>query len=399
MKSEWKKLKIGDVCTIKHGYAFKGVHFCDEKTEHIVTTPGNFAISGGFKLDKPKYYRGPIPQDYILSPGDIIVTMTDLSKDGDTLGYAAIVPESDNAIFLHNQRIGLIENISDSIDKGFLYWLMRTYHYQKYIVNHASGSTVKHTSPSSIASYSFQAPPLPIQRKIASILFALDDKIETNNAICRNLEEQAMAVFKRCFFTYSEQLVEDKPVYDFAEYINGAAFKQHEYGESGLPIIKIAELKSGLSSSTLFYRGEDKDEKYYIQNGDILFSWSGNPETSIDVFIWTRGDAILNQHIFNVKSRCEAKWFTYLMLKNYMPVFAKIASDKQTTGLGHVTVADLKRLTFPYNTNQILDFEKEVSIYMEQVYNTLVMNNHLSNLRDTLLPKLMNGELEVETLV
>lgn len=241
-------------------------------------------------------------------------------------------------------------------------------------------------------------PPLPIQRKIATILSALDDKIETNNAICRNLEEQAMAVFKRCFFTPSEQQVEDKPVYDFAEYINGAAFKQHEYGESGLPIIKIAELKSGLSSSTLFYRGEDKDEKYYIQNGDILFSWSGNPETSIDVFIWTRGDAILNQHIFNVKSRYEAKWFTYLMLKNYMPVFAKIASDKQTTGLGHVTVADLKRLTFPFNLGLILTFEKEVSFYMEQVYNAHIENNTLSILRDALLPKLMNGELDVDNV-
>lgn len=398
MKSKWKKLKIGDVCTIKHGYAFKGVHFYDEKTEHIVTTPGNFAISGGFKLDKPKYYRGPIPQDYILSPGDIIVTMTDLSKDGDTLGYAAIVPESDNAIFLHNQRIGLIENVSDSIDKGFLYWIMRTYHYQKYIVNHASGSTVKHTSPSSIASYSFQAPPLPVQRKIASILSALDDKIETNNAICRNLEEQAMALFKRSFFTSSEYRGEDKPVYDFAEYINGAAFKQQEYGETGLPIIKIAELKSGLSSSTLFYSGSNKDEKYYIKNGDILFSWSGNPETSIDVFIWTRGEAILNQHIFNVKSRYGTKWFTYLMLKNYMPVFAKIATDKQTTGLGHVTVADLKRLTFPFNLKHIRSFEKEVSFYMEQVYITLIENNTLSILRDTLLPRLMNGELDLDEI-
>lgn len=276
----------------------------------------------------------------------------------------------------------------------FLFYLMSQLDLNVY----NEGTTIPSLRTETLNRLEFSIPPLPIQRKIVSILSSLDDKIETNNAICRNLEEQAMAVFKRCFFTYSEQLVEDKPVYDFAEYINGAAFKQHEYGESGLPIIKIAELKSGLSSSTLFYRGEDKDEKYYIQNGDILFSWSGNPETSIDVFIWTRGDAILNQHIFNVKSRCEAKWFTYLMLKNYMPVFAKIASDKQTTGLGHVTVADLKRLTFPYNINQILDFEKEVSIYMEQVYNTLVMNNHLSNLRDTLLPKLMSGELAVESI-
>ena len=273
----------------------------------------------------------------------------------------------------------------------FLFYLMSQLDLNAY----NEGTTIPSLRTETLNRLEFSIPPLPIQRKIASILSALDDKIETNNAICRNLEEQAMALFKRCFFTPSEQQREDNPVYDFAEYINGAAFKQHEYGETGLPIIKIAELKSGLSSSTLFYSGGDKDEKYYIQNGDILFSWSGNPETSIDVFIWSRGDAILNQHIFNVKSRYGAKWFTYLMLKNYMPVFAKIASDKQTTGLGHVTVADLKRLTFPYNINQILDFEKEVSIYMELVYNTLVMNNHLSNLRDSLLPKLMSGELDV----
>lgn len=243
-----------------------------------------------------------------------------------------------------------------------------------------------------------EIPPLPIQRKIASILSALDDKIETNNAICRNLEEQAMALFKKRFYSSSGQQGGEKSVYDFAEFINGTAFKQREYGSTGLPIIKIAELKSGITSSTLLYSGSNKDEKYYIQNGDILFSWSGNPDTSIDVFIWARGDAILNQHIFNVKSRYGAKWFTYLMLKSYMPVFAKIAMDKQTTGLGHVTVADLKRLTFSFNLEHILSFEKEVSFYMEQVYNTLIENNTLSILRDILLPKLMNGKLDLDRI-
>lgn len=81
-----------------------------------------------------------------------------------------------------------------------------------------------------------------------------------------------------------------------------------------------------------------------------------------------------------------------------MPVFAKIAADKQTTGLGHVTVADLKRLTFPFNLNQILEFEKEASFYMELAYNNKVMNNYLSNLRASLLPKLVSGELSVENI-
>lgn len=276
----------------------------------------------------------------------------------------------------------------------FLFYLMSLLDLNVY----NEGTTIPSLRTETLNRLEFSIPPLPIQRKIAAILSALDDKIETNNAICRNLEEQAMALFKRRFFATSVQQVEDKPVYDFAEYVNGAAFKQHEYGEMGLPIIKIAELKSGISSSTLLYSGSDKEEKFYIQNGDILFSWSGNPETSIDVFIWTQGEAILNQHIFNVKSRYGAKWFTYLMLRSYMPVFAKIAADKQTTGLGHVTVADLKRLTFPFNLNQILEFEKEASFYMELAYNNKVMNNYLSNLRASLLPKLVSGELSVENI-
>ena len=368
MKSEWKEYKLGDIASMKYGKMLsnKNIH-------------GKYPVFSGYRVvGWTNTYNCKSDTPIVVArgvggTGDVKILKTDC--------------------FLTN--LAIMVDIDRSVCHPY-------YFYYKYLLNNLkwldTGSAQSQITIDDLRRLSIKLPPLPVQRKIASILSALDDKIETNNAICRNLEEQSMAVFKRCFFTHSEQLVEDKPVYDFAEYINGAAFKQHEYGESGLPIIKIAELKSGLSSSTLFYRGEDKDEKYYIQNGDILFSWSGNPETSIDVFIWTRGDAILNQHIFNVKSRYEAKWFTYLMLKNYMPVFAKIASDKQTTGLGHVTVADLKRLTFPYNINQILDFEKKVSIYMEQVYNTLVMNNHLSNLRDTLLPKLMSGELSIDTI-
>lgn len=72
----------------------------------MLVTPGNFAIGGGFSLEKPKYYNGPIPQSFILKQNDLIVTMTDLSKQGDTLGYSALVPASD--LYLHNQRIGLV---------------------------------------------------------------------------------------------------------------------------------------------------------------------------------------------------------------------------------------------------------------------------------------------------
>ena len=83
--TSWKECKLGDVIDIKHGYAFKGENITTEKTQDILVTPGNFNIGGGFKSSKFKYFNGTYPEDYIFNQGDIIVTMTDLSKDGDTL--------------------------------------------------------------------------------------------------------------------------------------------------------------------------------------------------------------------------------------------------------------------------------------------------------------------------
>ena len=178
------RYRLGDVAEIKHGYAFKGEYFCDEPTDYLLLTPGNFAIGGGFQ-EKPKYYNGSIPENYVLAKDDLIVTMTDLSKQGDTLGYSALVPASDR--YLHNQRIGLVSMKNENVLKNFVYWLMRTLDYQRFIVNHASGSTVKHTSPKTILSYGFDAPSITEQQTIVATLTALDDKISNNKAVNHHL--------------------------------------------------------------------------------------------------------------------------------------------------------------------------------------------------------------------
>ena len=214
--------------------------------------------------------------------------------------------------------------------------------------------------------------------------------------INNNLEKLAQALFKQRFIT-TDIDGNEKPLYDFADYINGAAFKPSECGNQGLPIIKIAELKNGITESTSYFEGS-KDEKYYIQDKDILFSWSGNPNTSIDIFVWTYGKAILNQHTFNVKSNNNHRWFTYILLKHFKPQFIHIASNKQTTGLGHITATDLKRLTFIYNASVIEAFEQEVYPFMEMFYQNLKENQRLMQLRNSLLPKLMSGEIDVSTI-
>ena len=112
--------------------------------------------------------------------------MTDLSKYGDTLGYSAKVPQSQR-IYLHNQRIGLVEILNSAVSKDYLYWFMRTPTYQRQIVGSASGSTVKHTSPSRIYEIKIEVPSLSDQKKIVTILSSIEEKIEVNKKINDNL--------------------------------------------------------------------------------------------------------------------------------------------------------------------------------------------------------------------
>ncbi|MBN1490477.1 MAG: restriction endonuclease subunit S [Phycisphaerae bacterium] len=195
--------KLGDFIDVKHGFAFKGEHFVDAPTTDVVVTPGNFAIGGGFQVDKAKYYNGPVPEEYILQPGDLIVTMTDLSKAGDTLGYPAIVPESSSVRYLHNQRIGLVR-IKDraEADSRFLFYRLCAGDYRHHILATASGSTVRHTSPGRICEFETELPPLAEQRAIAGVLGALDDKIEQNRRTARALERLARAIFRAWFVDF-----------------------------------------------------------------------------------------------------------------------------------------------------------------------------------------------------
>ena len=138
-------------------------------------------------------------------------------------------------------------------------------------------------------------------------------------------------------------------------------------------------------------------EKYRIGVKDILFSWSGNPDTSIDTFVWSHSNAWLNQHIFRVIPNLQnERSLVLLMLKHMKPVFAEIARNKQTTGLGHVTVADLKRLRVVkpnalvlQKWNEIVDPLIERAFIVEQQAQTLTI------LRDTLLPRLISGQLRL----
>lgn len=195
--AKWRDCKLGDLLAIKHGYAFLGEHFADSGT-HIVLTPGNFFDAGGFKHkgDNEKWYRGPIPPDYVLNAGDLIVAMTEQAEG--LLGSAAIIPRS--GLYLHNQRLGLVQLRDPAqADTKFIYYLFNSKPVRQQIRGSASGTKIRHTAPSRIADVKVNVPPLPIQRRIAGILSAYDELIENSQRRIKILESMARALYREWF--------------------------------------------------------------------------------------------------------------------------------------------------------------------------------------------------------
>src|SRR5690606_27374033 len=121
----WREVELGDLITVKHGYAFKGEHFAADGDE-IVLTPGNFPVGGGLQIrpGKERYYVGPYPDEFRLEPGNLLVVMTDLKQDAPILGSPAFVPERPPTL-LHNQRLGLVEiRPGAEVDRRYLYYLL-----------------------------------------------------------------------------------------------------------------------------------------------------------------------------------------------------------------------------------------------------------------------------------
>ncbi|WP_320129361.1 restriction endonuclease subunit S [uncultured Sphaerochaeta sp.] len=138
------------------------------------------------------------------------------------------------------------------------------------------------------------------------------------------------------------------PLYELATWVNGLAFREINFSKIGRPIIKISEIKNGISVQTKF-TDSSYNNSIFIQKGDMLFCWSGQPETSIDIHYWREMEGWLNQHIYKiiVKKICEPDFFYYIM-KYIKPNLISIARNKQTTGLGHVTKKDLQSIIVSY---------------------------------------------------
>ena len=396
--SEWKEYKLGELIDVKHGFAFKGSNIIDELTPNILVTPGNFHIGGGFKNSKFKYFNSEFPKEYILNEDDVVVTMTDLSQKTDTLGYSAKIPKKEGFNFLHNQRIGLVKFISKEVNKDFIYWLMRTESYQGFIVGSASGTSIMHTAPSRIKEFCFRLPPLPEQIQIASILSSLDDKIDLLHRQNKTLEQLAETLFRQWFVEEAEESWEEKTISDIIEVRDGT-HDSPKQTENGKYLITSKHLKSNGIDYENAYKISETDfnevnKRSKVDIDDILFSMIGT--LGLIHYVVKEPDfAIKNIGLFKSSQKPFFAKFLFLLLKSPQGKrFIHENADGSTQE--YITLGNLRNFKFKYpGEHQIKGFDIDVQPYFEKIISNSKQIQTLTQLRDTLLPKLMSGEVRV----
>ena len=417
--SEWKQTKLGDLLKIKHGYAFKSSDYVQESSFPLVTLK-SISESSSFYFDESKatYYGGDIPAEYILNQGDLIIPLTEQVIG--LLGNSAFVPKINKYTFLLNQRVGKIINDENKVDRVYLKYLMSTSNVRNQMEYRAHGTKQRNISPKDIYDITVIIPAIKTQKEIGLILKNIEDKITLNNQINQELEAMAKTLYDYWFvqfdfpdengkpykssggkMVYNDQLKREIPegwgvdsLWNIATFYNGLAMQKFrpasETAES-LPVIKIREMFSGFSKDTE-KASIDIPKEAIVESGDILFSWSA----TLEVIFWGGEKGALNQHIFKVTSEKYPKSFIYNELRSYLKVFKTIAELRKTT-MGHITQDHLKQAMIIVPPNDLIDeIHNRISPILKQQLDLKQQNQELTQLRDWLLPMLMNGQARVE---
>ena len=301
-------------------------------------------------------------------------------------------------------------------DAFYLY----SYLSQLDLSNLDSGSTLPSMTKSAYESIVVKLPDLKIQKAVATILFNIRKKLETNNKINQELEAMAKTLYDYWFvqfdfpdqngkpykssggkMVYHPELKREIPegwgvdsLWNIANFYNGLAMQKYRPDtneDDYLPVIKIREMMNGFSKDTEKARLDIPTEAV-VERGDILFSWSA----TLEVIIWGKEKGALNQHIFKVTSDTYPKSFIYFELKSYLKVFKSIAELRKTT-MGHITQDHLKQAKIVVPPIEIISkIDAQLQHIMSQQQILENQNQQLTQLRDWLLPMLMNGQVKVE---
>ncbi len=306
-----------------------------------------------------------------------------------------------------NQQVNSIVVAEERFDPGFIYYSLRTAAGE--LKAKAAGAATPIINKSSFSDITVVAPPLETQKRIAAILGAYDDLIEVNRRRVAVLEEMARGLFEEWFVRFRFPGHENAPSVDspdgplpegwqwkafseLGDFMNGFAFKPSDFEDDGLPIIKIPELRSGISAKTPRNSGDDVPDKYRVQIGDLLFSWSG----TFAISEWTEGTGLLNQHLFLVRPNEDIeRGFLKHALRWAIPLF-----DNQGVGatMKHIrrSALDHTKVPYPPRGPVLAQANAIFGSSYDQTCNLRRANQALAASRDLLLPRLICGQLSVE---
>jgi type I restriction enzyme S subunit len=259
---EWDKKILGKLVQLENGFAFQSRYFKKNPTEVIVLTPGSVNIGGGFQAGKGQYYdvKQEVLTRYVFEPGDMFITMTDLTPTAQALGFPAIIPR-DNNTYLHNQRLGKLVGFKG--DLGFLYNLFRTQKKQKEVVSTSSGTTVKHTSPDKFLNRFCYFPKNEEQTQIGNIFQKLDslinhhqqkhDKLSNikKSMLEKMFPKQGKTIPRIRFEGYSSEW-EENTLGDYTMFRRGSfpqpyGNKEWYGGEGSMPFVQVVDVSKELS--------------------------------------------------------------------------------------------------------------------------------------------------------
>jgi len=398
----WEKVKLGDLYEVHNGLS-KGGKFFGSGYPFLSfsTVFNNWFIPQNIKdlvqsTDKEQ-------ESYSIKKGDVFITRT--SETADELGMSCVAlkdyPQATYNGFC--KRLRPIKSSYEVNPRYIGYYLRISDFRGKFLGLSGTMTTRASLRNEDLLAMEILLPPIKEQKRIADILSAYDNLIENNQKQIKLLEEAAQRLYKQWFIDLrfpgheTSKIVDGLPkgwsvktVDDIAEYINGYAFKPSDWQTKGYPIIKIKEMNEGVTADTPRNSGATIPPKYVIGSGDIVFSWSA----TLAAIIWDGETGLLNQHLFKViPCKDFSREFVLQTIKNTLEEFQNL-----TTGstMKHIQRGKLKEVKVNTPTSNIMkEIEKITEPIRNQILNKKKQILDLIQSRDRLLPKLMNGEIEV----
>jgi type I restriction enzyme S subunit len=425
MHDGWSKIALGEVVEVKHGWPFKSDMFSEELSGRpVVVNIGNFRYTGGFRFESTtvKEYRGDYPSEYELRSGDILLVMTCQTPGGEILGIPGRIPH-DGRTYLHNQRMGkVVVQHANLADENYLYYLFTSPDFNRHLVTTSSGTKILHTSPGRIQDYEFWIPPIHEQRAIAEVLGALDDKIELNRRINETLGAMARAIFKSWFVDFDPVRAKAdgrQPAGMSADIANLFPSKLKAGVPGGWRPGQLGEVAE--NKRTQVKPGEAPAESPYVglehmpRKCIALAEWDAADEVASNKFAFSTGDILFGKlrpyfhkvGVAAVDGVCStdvlvigaktSAWFGYVL--GHLSSDELIAyTDGASTGtkMPRTSWNDLARYETVMPTGDVARaFNQVISPMIYKIRNNIHESRTLAQLRDTLLPKLLSGEVRL----